>query len=334
MKIGKDPGGPHRMEPLWPTVADDSLRALAIRVIRLSAKLGEALHPLTRRHVAELLQSMNSYYSNLIEGHKTHPADIERALRSELAADPARRALQLESRAHVEVQRLLEKRLSEEPDLKICSAGFLSWIHSEFYGRMPEEFCRVQDRRGNQLPVEAGTLRDREVEVGEHLAPPARSLQGLLDRFGEAYEPSQLNEVDQLVAAGASHHRLTWIHPFLDGNGRVARLFSHAYLIRAGVDGSGLWAISRGLARRRQEYFSALRDADHPRRGDLDGRGNLSNEGLVSFVRFFLGIASDQIAFMSGLLELEGLERRIRGYLEVLSSSGELKAGAFYLLRE
>jgi Fic family protein len=170
---------------------------------------------------------MNSYYSNLIEGHHTHPSDIEKALRKDYSKDPAKRALQLESRAHIEVQELIEERLSKE-DVSVCSVSFLCWIHKEFYGRLPDEFRMVKTRTGKKDGVEPGKIRTCEVEVGGHAAPAVRILKGLLERFEGTYAPAGLDPLDRMIAAGASHHRLAWIHPFLDGNGRVMRLFTHA----------------------------------------------------------------------------------------------------------
>ncbi|MDP2724671.1 MAG: Fic family protein, partial [Syntrophales bacterium] len=111
-----------------------------------------------------------------------------------------------------------------------------------------------------------------------------------------------------------------WIHPFLDGNGRVARLFSEAYFIRIPVHGFGLWSVSRGLARRNADYKATLARADAPRRNDLDGRGNLSNEGLIKFCRFFLEVCLDQVEYMGGLLRLEELVERIKRYVQLRSS--------------
>ena len=145
-------------------------------------------------------------------------------------------------------------------------------------------------------------------------------LRPFLDRFGEFYAPKRHHGALKLVAAAAAHHRLMWIHPFLDGNGRVARLFTEAYFHRIPVHGFGLWSVSRGLARRNVEYKSALAQADAPRRNDLDGRGNLSNEGLISFCRFFLEVCLDQVEYMGGLLRLEELVERIRRYIELRSS--------------
>ncbi|MFZ0836893.1 MAG: hypothetical protein WAM77_05530 [Xanthobacteraceae bacterium] len=46
---------------------------------------------------------MNTYYSNLIEGHSTRPKDIERALAGEFDGDEGRRNLQIEAAARVRV---------------------------------------------------------------------------------------------------------------------------------------------------------------------------------------------------------------------------------------
>ncbi|GAB4230729.1 MAG: Fic family protein [Kiloniellaceae bacterium] len=322
------------MEPLFPSVGDSSLADLAVEVIRRSAALSSFLHPVTRRAVVELVRSMNSYYSNLIEGHHTHPVDIERALARDYSDDPAKRAMQLESAAHIEVQRLIEARLRTSPDLDICSQDFLCWIHQEFYARLPEEFCRVQAPDGSIREVVPGRLRQENVTVGRHIAPSHHALSDFLARFEAVYCPEKLNAVNKVIAAAASHHRLAWIHPFLDGNGRVARLFTHAYLVKAHIDGHGLWTVSRGLARNRDSYLAALAGADAHRQGDLDGRGNLSNRGLVAFCTFFLQMALDQVCFMADLLELDGLQKRITGYVERQASYGELAPEAAYLLRE
>ena len=270
-----------QMEPMLPSAQGSELSDLSVEVVRQSAALSTALHPVTRRAVAELVRAMNSYYSNLIEGHNTHPVDIERALARDYSHDPAKRALQMESAAHVEVQRLVEQRLAAEPTLEICAPDFLGWVHREFYERLPDEFRRVQTPTGDVKIVEPGRLRQDEVTVGRHLAPAAEALPEFLQRFAAAYGSANLSAIDRVVATAAAHHRLAWIHPFLDGNGRVTRLFTHAYLDKARIDGHGLWTVSRGFARNRDAYLAKLAGADEHRRGDLDGRGNLSNQGLL-----------------------------------------------------
>lgn len=142
-----------------------------------------------------------------------------------------------------------------------------------------------------------------------HIAPAASHLTSFLDRFKNVYDGQSLKQIDQIIAVAASHHRLAWIHPFLDGNGRVTRLFTHRYFIKARIDGHGMWTVSRGFALNREAYVSALAEADSHRESDYDGRGNLSNKGLCDFCAYFLDTALGQIGYMSSLLELDEIKK-------------------------
>jgi len=326
------------MEPMMPPRPE--LEDLAVEVIRESSALGASLHPLTRKAIARFLRTINSYYSNLIEGHDTRPAAIERAMKGELSEEPDLRARQIESRAHVEVESLLAERLRDEPDLKIAGERFLCWLHGEFYDRMPEKYHWVRRYESEErTKVTGGELRTESIIVGRHHGPAPEALPRFLARFSERYDPTLFGDVEKLLAAAASHHRLLWIHPFLDGNGRVTRLFTEAYLRRARIDADGVWSLSRGLARSRDRYVDRLAGADHVRRNDFDGRGNLSEAGLVSFCRFFLETALDQIGYMRRLLNLDDLHERVAGYVSLrhreMTLDGEpLPLEASYVLQE
>jgi len=156
--------------------------------------------------------------------------------------------------------------------------------------------------------------------------PDARSLDRFLTRFADVYAPERHRGQVRLIAA-ASHHRLAWIHPFLDGNGRVTRFFTDAYLGAGGTVGHGLWSASRGLARNRAEYLDRLAAADAPRRNDYDGRGNLSLAGLADFCRFFLQTCIDQARFMGGMLATDDLHNRAADGGGALSVSGGVSDG-------
>jgi hypothetical protein len=111
------------------------------------------------------------------------------------------------------------------------------------------------------------------------------------------------------------------------------RLFSHAWLRELGI-GSEIWSISRGLARHVTEYKAKLMAADEPRRGDLDGRGNLTEAGLEEFCRFFLATCVDQVAFMDNLLEPAELLGRIEIWCAEEVQAKRLAKGSWPLLRE
>lgn len=330
---------PSEMEPMFPE-SSGPLIDMAMEVHGEAAALGGSLHRVTRKSISNLLRHINSYYSNLIEGHHTHPSDIERAVRKEYDTDTKNRALQELSLAHIEVQKEIDQRLAGETDIDICSSDFICWIHEEFYEQVPVEFKQIRDPETDDfLLMEPGKLRDRLVEVGRHTPPLPDALAGFLNRFKEAYEPEKLHGTKKIIAIAASHHRLAWIHPFLDGNGRVTRLFSHAYMKKAKIESHGLWTISRGLAKRREDYTQFLAVADASRRGDYDGRGNLSDQGLRAFCKFFMETCLDQIQFMRDLLDLDNLQNRIVGYVDLrsqnmISGEKELRTEAKFILRE
>lgn len=281
--------------------------------------------------LGRLVRSMNCYYSNLIEGHPTHPVDIDRALAGNLSAKPEQRNLQLEAVAHIAVQTMIDEGLAPSPTL---SVRFIKWAHREFCQRLPEEMLWViNPETGKRSQIVPGEFRREHVAVGRHIPPEASLVEDFLARLFEGYQLIGQSRVQRPVAVAASHHRLLWVHPFLDGNGRVARLFSHALLREWGV-GSNIWSVSRGLGRNVVEYKVRLGEADEPRRGDLDGRGALSDHGLERFCSFFLDVCVDQVRFMGAMLKPEELGNRIRRWAVEEIELGRLPNGSWELLRE
>lgn len=179
---------------------------------------------------------------------------------------------------------------------------------------MPGDLLWIEDpETGEHLEVMPGELRRRDVRVGRHVPVSPGALPRFLARFEEVY--SKLGPSEAILATAAAHHRLLWIHPFLDGNGRVARLMSHATLLET-LDTGGVWSVARGLARNESNYKEALIACDQPRHDDRDGRGNLSEEALAEFTRFFLEICLDQVRFMEDLAEPNRLRERIMMWVE------------------
>ena len=304
------------MEPLLPSRQSGRLAELTCEILKASGRLTGQVHSArVLERVADLVREMNCYYSNLIEGHKTIPRDIERAMKRDFAENQTQRDNQQLSLAHIAVEKFMEERLAAE-QVDVYSPEFLRWLHREFYAQLPEPLHWVVTQGGKRYQIQPGSLRDFLVDVGRHTPPDFAALPQFLNRFHSFYGGKTILETDRLTAIAAAHHRLAWIHPFGDGNGRVIRLQSHAQLIRHGVSGHGLWTLSRGLARHRQRYYASLEAADQGRRGDLDGRGNLSDAALADFCVFLLETMLDQIQFMSGLLGLPALRTRVERYFQ------------------
>lgn len=325
-----------RIEPARLEEPGEAIADLVAELAAAAATLGNTLHPRTAANLADLVRIMNAYYSNLIEGHNTRPKDIERALGGKLDEDTGRRNLQLEAVAHVRVQTEVDRLAADGRLTEPASVDFIRWLHREFYHDAPEEMIRLHGA-GRDLIMVPGEWRSRpehDVAVGRHVPPSSARVADFMRYFAERYTFARLGKSGRIIAMAAAHHRLNYIHPFPDGNGRVSRLMSHAMGHAAGLGAHGLWSISRGLARgleSRGDYKSMMDRADTPRQGDLDGRGNLSQRALADFVRWFLQVALDQVQFMKSLFELDTLAQRLRRYVE---RSEKLRPEAAPMLEE
>jgi Fic family protein len=315
------------MEPLQ--IGEDSRHrpALIEHAMELATKSASFRHSLPEGVVsalAELVRAMNCYYSNLIEGHNTHPVEIERAMREDYSDEPKKRNLQIEARAHVLVQKWIDegglgRRATSQEG--ICE------IHRRFCEHLPEDLLWIEDpASGERVRVIPGELRLRDVQVGGHVAISAGALPRFLQRFEQVYGNMKMAET--IISTAAAHHRVLWIHPFLDGNGRVARLMSYA-MLKDALDTGGIWSIARGLARQEALYKQHLMACDQPRQGDLDGRGSRSEKALTEFTEFFLETCIDQVAFMEKLVQPDKLRERILLWAEeeIRTNSLPPKAG-------
>ena len=169
MKNGKNigkyiPTKPSNMEPLMPSM-DDELLSISAEISERIGRLKEKLHPITAKSVAAILADMNSYYSNLIEGHHTYPREIERAINNDLSDNPDERAKQLLGLAHVKTEKQIMEGLIRE---KVFSIDFIAQIHKTFYGYLPENMRFSNSASGEKYRINPGRFRDFEVSVGRH----------------------------------------------------------------------------------------------------------------------------------------------------------------------
>jgi Fic family protein len=299
---------PHQFEPLLPSEsAQQGLLERAHDLSRAALQLARAPAPAGLRG---LLRGMNSYYTNRIEGQHTRPLEIAEALRRDFSSNPDLARRQRLAVVHIEAEQAVEARYAGlEGARRLYSESAVADLHGELFGRLPNEDLSTKE---GEL-IEPGKFRQRDVSVGIHVAPAFGAVPRLLQRWAEVYGGMRRGEA-AVVALAAAHQRLGWIHPFIDGNGRVMRLHTHGVLAALGYTG-GLWSPLRGFARLTDRYYALLSAADEPRRGDLDGRGNLSQQALVEWISFVLEICQDQVDFMAGLLKLQDIERRIAACL-------------------
>jgi Fic family protein len=310
------------MEPLLISESSrhrGTLTDLALDLAQKSTGFRRSLPPGLLVNLSTLVRAMNCYYSNLIEGHNTHPVEIERALRNDYSQDRRRRDLQLEAKAHITVQQWIDD--GGLATIRPFSVEGICEVHRRFSELLPEDLLWVEDSETKERQrIVPGELRAGDVRVGSHIAISPGAVPRFLRRFAEVY--GTIGKTDSVLAVAAAHHRLLWIHPFLDGNGRVTRLMSHAMLLET-LDTGAVWSVARGLARNEATYKQLLANCDRPRRNDLDGRGNLSEEALAEFTRFFLTLCIDQVTFMEELVQPDRLRARI-----LLWAEEEIRLGA------
>lgn len=235
----------------WPA---DLLNTREV-VTRSVTTLGGGLSLETIGELGRVLEIVNSYASNRMEGNPTRIGDIFNAREGHLFSTKAGRNYQLEHLAHLHVSAFVRESASQA---RPCSREFLKEIHRRFYSALPDELRFATLMTGEKVPIRPGEWRAAPATVGRFQTPTPDQIDAIMEEFENAYSPDRVEPVDQLGALAASHHRFLWAHPFSDGNGRVARLMSDAMALQWGFGGRGLYSISRGLARRRAEYDSAL----------------------------------------------------------------------------
>lgn len=302
---------PSQMEPLIPSEhrLGPSLER-AHDLIRKADRLAGWCPTGALPGLRQLLRAMNSYYTNRIEGQHTLPQEIEEALRNDYAKDQDKARRQRLAVAHMATETQLENLWPQWNTSQVWAPKTVQDIHQDLFARLPVEDLSYAHK---SAPLQPGALRTEQVSVGRHAAPDAQHLAAFLKRWSSAYSQTRRGEM-QVIAAACAHHRLAWIHPFMDGNGRVARLHSHLVLGHMGLT-NGLWSPLRGFARTQETYYARLTAADEPRAGDLDGRGNLSEKAMLNWVSYVIDICMDQVEFMTQLLSLDDMKNRIAACL-------------------
>lgn len=319
------------MIPITPYSDPSSLGEYQDKIVELykaDSALNQTIPDSIRLSTEWLLRLVNCYYSNKIEGNPTHPKELLKTQEGSGNNNEVVSKSVLELLVHLEAQ-IKAKASSEEVD-SVVSREYIKSIHQSFYKDLPEDMLFVRtkvgdvavDEDGKTIKVIPGEFRLREVEVGNHLPPTYKDVPSYMRWVEETFMPKKIHGTNRVIAAAGLHHRLAWIHPFLDGNGRAIRLVTDCFMRGAGFGGYGLWSITRGFGRDTKSYYKALARADMERQGSSDGRGILSDRGLLDFTKYFIDTALDQVKFFTELLEPRKLGIRIDYYFEMRAKGG------------
>jgi Fic family protein len=233
---------------------------VADALMRISAALGTIRGARVLPAVADELRASarvgTVHFSNLIEGNQLSVIEAERAARGDLAAD-SRAKIELVN--YVEALDLIDRRID---------AGALELLTPEFLLELHGVTTAGLGRDGDLhfKPHHEGAWRDGHAVVFDHFtgtvmheAPPPDQVESRMIGMFEWLNRKLADHDPSFVLAGVAHYGITDIHPFADGNGRVARLFQVAVLMHAGVLPGHMFSFERYYAEDRTAYYAALR---------------------------------------------------------------------------
>ena len=199
---------PSRIEPARLASVPEKVNDLVAELSAATSALGSRLHVKTSANLADLVRTMNCYYSNLIEGHNTRPRDIERALAGDFDTDKNRRNLQIEAAAHIRVQTKIDSLFANDEMPDPSSSEFIRWLHKEFYLDASTEMLTIENESSSFLmtPGEWRSLPEHDNAVGRHIPPSSDRVVDFMTYFEEKYRFKNLGAGTRILAMASGHH--------------------------------------------------------------------------------------------------------------------------------
>lgn len=185
---------------------------------------------------------------------------------------------------------------------------------------------KIVSKKTLRRSSESGAFRKKQVYVGkrifdgtgfheivEYMPPPTKDVPRLVEEFIKWLDHDKTWEIDPVVLAAIVHCEVARIHPFIDGNGRTARLFATLIFWLSGFDHRRIFALDDFYYRDRESYYGALKTV---RQGDCD---------LSKWVEYFSdGVACSVAEVKEAVLKLKGT-RKTAGGKQITLTSRQMK---------
>jgi Fic family protein len=266
------------------------------------------LRPLPPQLVKKLWEQMQiefTYNSNAIEGNTLSLRETQLVIQEGITVRGKSLREHLEARNHPDAIDYVEKLAQKE-----------ATINQEDILKVHALLMRGIDDQN------AGKYRTGQVRVAgaTFMPPPAQKIQTMI---GELLQTLSQNpdELRPIELAAFFHHKFVYIHPFLDGNGRTARLLTNAILMKNGYPFTVLLKVDR------PKYLRALSEADN---GNLIPFANFVANCVERSLNIYL-LAFEKEAEILTLAEASNLTPYTQEYLSLLARKGNI--GAFKLRR-
>lgn len=217
-------------------------------------KLGGPVPPYIFFQIKDIFQILESLGSARIEGNHTTLAEFV----EKIIENPNRQTKIEKDREIFNIERaidFIEKNVSSKTKI---SRAFISEIHKI----LVDGLTPPPSGEGSKYP---GEMRPKNVVItkSNHIPPEAIKVS---DYFNEliAFINQPIESQYHLLAIAISHHRMAWIHPFDNGNGRLVRMFTYALLIKQGfqVKSGRILNPTAVFCMDRDKYYDMLALAD------------------------------------------------------------------------
>lgn len=270
---------------------------LADLLARIAQALGTIRGARVLPAVADELRSSarvgTIHYSNLIEGNELPVIEAERAARGQLAPDTRAK---VELINYVAALDLIDERL-DAGELRLTSELLKDLHRATTNGLGREDDPHFKPHHEGEWRDGIARVVDRLTGTVMHEGPPPDEVAPrVASMFAWLERKRERDEERPFVLAGVLHYGITDIHPFADGNGRVARLLQTAMLMEADVLPGRMFSFERYYAQDRDAYYGALRSV----------RMNTLN--MEAWLTYFLrGLAEEYERVAASVFELGAL---------------------------
>ena len=201
----------------------------------------------------EVVKQQDMYHSLSIEGYKITDELIEKVIKGnwnpEFDDNDKKTKDALAAKGYADAFNEIKNDLKEEVSSNVYGNKFVEKLHSKWFVKLFGSSVQSGVLKASDLIG----YRKHQVFIRNSKHIPLEECE-LLDAM-ETYFELLANEKDSFVQAVLGHHLFGYIHPYMDGNGRMARFIMNAFLILGGIN----WTVIR--VERREEYMNVLESA-------------------------------------------------------------------------
>ena len=282
------------------TDADIKIESLLLKRIEEKKKRLDDLRPLSKDALKKLLEDIrlrHTYHSDAIEGNTLTLRETKLVLEEGVTIGGKSLKDHIEARNDAEAFDLIIELVNEKKSIS------------------QDVIQRIHEMVTKGILKDSGKYRTGNVRItGSSTTPPTYSkIVKLMDEYVQNIKKIKLNPIKK---AAFIHHGLVWIHPFYDGNGRVARLLNNFYLMKKGYPPIVLKKEDR------KKYYNALNKADH---GDLSSFANFVARAVNESLQYYISAFIEEEHLVS-LRELAKYSPYSQDYLSLRARQGKLDA--------